>query len=189
MKTKDNNITTLKFSDVIGNFSVLNSVVFLPKLDAFCNLASLKEAEDKLGALSTVAFYNKSIITHGTIYKREYLFFYSNNGYFDSNRVFEDKLDNLSFFSHDGMRLIVFLGREIVELLKSKEDIIRFFKMQEMQENNPRIILILESETLNKNKSLLSYNIFKIFDKLEVIIYLGKDVREIEKKEGTMLLC
>jgi len=181
--------TQLSFSDAIGNFSVLHDTVFLPKITAFCKLASLKEAEDKLAILSAVAFYGKTILTHGTIYNREYLFFYSNSGKFESSRVLDNKIDSLSFFSHEGFQLVVLLARELNSMLESKKDIKSFFSRGEMKKRKPRMAVIFESEKITKSLIISYFDITDVFIDTEVVFFLGEDIREIKNKEGSLLLC
>jgi hypothetical protein len=180
---------SLKFLDTVGRFSVLNDTVFLPKLTAFKNLSGLKEAEEKLSLLSTIAFSEKTIITHGTIHKREYLFFYSNKGYFDSNRVFNNKLDSLSFFSYEGLRLAVLLARELKPMLEIRQDIKKFFNHSELKDKKPRMALVFEADQMEMNTTIMGYHINDIFEETEVVFFLGENFIDIQQKKGTMLLC
>ena len=107
------NKNKLSFVDTLGDFSVLGEIVFIPKLDTFYNLSSLKDAENKIAILSVVVFCNKPVLTHGDINGREYLFFYSVNGNFSSFRIVDDKMENLSFLSHDGFCLVILLEIEL----------------------------------------------------------------------------
>lgn len=189
MTVKSQNNQLLSFKDAIGSFSVLHDTVFLPKITAFTKLASLKEAEEKLALLSTVAFYGKTILTHGTIYNREYLFFYSNNGRFESTRILNNKLDSLSFFAHDGFRLVVLLARELNPMIKTRPNIRKFFAKGPAKDKKPRMAVIFESEKIKKNLVVASYDIFDTFVGVEVVFFLGDGIREIQKKEGSLLLC
>jgi len=189
MEVKSKNKTDLFFTDAIGTFSVLNDTVFLPKISAFNKLSSLKEAEEKLAVLSTVAFYGKTLLTHGTIYNREYLFFYSHSGNFESSRILNNKIDSLSFFSHQGFRLIVLLARELQPMLRSKSSIKTFFNKDHMKDRKPRMAVIFESEKLKKGITAASFDVNDVFDETEVVFFLGEDIREVRNKEGTLLLC
>lgn len=189
MKTVSKKASGLSFIETVGGFSVLSDTVFLPKLTAFTELASLKEAEDNIKLLGNVAFSGKSILTHGTIHGREYLFFHSPNGLFDSNRIYDNKLDSLSFFSYEGFRLVVLLAREINPMFKIKGDIENFFNSPQLQDKKPRLILIFESEKIRMNREILWGHLSNIFTEAEVAFFLGEDILDIKQKEGTMLLC
>jgi len=179
----------MTFSDVIGDFSVLSNIVFLPKIKAFERLKSLASAEEKLAVLSPLVFGGKSIITHGTIYNREYLFYYSSKGYFDSNRILDDKLDSLSFFAHDGLRLVVLLARELPSMLETREDISQFFKNDKFIDSKPKVALIFEAEKMEMGRTTMSFHLNDIFDETEIVFFLGENIRDIKHKKGSLLLC
>jgi len=190
MEMLKNNNEVLTFLDVVGDGSVMREIIFLPKIKAFETLKSLKQAKDKLSVLSTMVFDGKSVITHGTIFGREYLLYYSNKGHFESNRILDKKLDSLSFFSYDGMRLVVLLGRELPYMLKMKDDILSFFREDELSGKEPRVVLIFESEKIKMSRTVMSFHLYDTFEKSEVIFFLGEEIQDIQKKsEGSFLLC
>lgn len=189
MTVESQNRTNISFSDVIGKFSVLHDTVFLPKITAFSKLASLPEAEEKLTILSNVAFSGKTVLTHGTIFNREYIFFYSTGGRFAYTRILNDKLDNLTFFAQDGFRLIVFLARELDSMIKAKANIQNFFNKVDVKKRKPKIAVIFESEIIKDKLGITAYDIFDVLDEVEVIFFLGDELQKIEKKDRALLLC
>lgn len=189
MKTLNTSEVQLDFFKTVGKFSVLSDIILLPKIKAFSKLESLAEAETHMQMLSNLAFGGKCIITHGTIYGREYLFFYSSTGYFDSNRILNNKLDSLSFFTYQGLKLIVLFERELSSLYETKHDILKFFNTTRIKDSKPRLILVFESDKIKESLNATSFRLFDIFEESEAIIFLGEDLKEFKTKKGHHKLC
>ena len=62
----------LTFADLVGDLEVFDSLVLLPKNEGLTGLKSLKEAKERLEILSKTVMNGNSILTHGSIFKREY---------------------------------------------------------------------------------------------------------------------
>jgi hypothetical protein len=178
----------LTFSDILGDFSVIDNLVFLPKQEGLSSMTGLKEAELKMRMLCEVVLGGKSVITHGSVSDREYLLYYDDNGAFDAKRVYKSKLEQLSFFSYLGLNLVSFLGREI-EMISEHIDLLKVTsKRREKFGAHPKVAAVFEC---NSSKSInFSLNtIYNAFPTVEVIILIDDGFYKIDKKEGSMVLC
>ena len=183
------NTEQLLFTDLIGNLQVMDDLVFMPRLKSMRRLKSLGEAKKRMGILSSSVLSGKSVITHGDIFGREYLFFYGDDGVYDHRRVYTNKIDKLHFMSYVNAKIGVFLSREIPALVQTEKDVRSMLETEEGKKASPRVLVILEGHRFKRGVKPVARRLFRIFDELEAVLFIGPHFFELEKKERAMLLC
>jgi len=185
--TKEN---LLSLSDIVGNFEVLDFVSILPPTKEVGFFKSLVEAKKKIMTLSSTMLNNTSILTYGFVKNRPYIFFYSSeDDIFDHKRVFNNGIEQITLFNYLSVNFVCFFARELPSLYKVSSNVKNMLFEQASEDMLPRIAVIFEAENIVSDMDDVTSNIFSIFKKVDTIIYVGKNIRMLEKKKGSMILC